>query len=276
MKKYFAILVFIILLWSLAGCSGEGNALKEDLNAVSQEDLSGSQEDLSGNCEADYEENSDDAENLVDTLDEEVVKTTEEIIDEQVEESVENVLEEPETTVAYTTDRVKVRQKPNTDCDVLGIMDVGEEIAVLGIEGDWSHVIAGGNDGYIKSEFLSENVPSLGNAQADTVQSDSTIAATPSVEAAVLPATTAVVDATTTPTVDTSPSGGDSNFNTYNNVEQQQTSAQYVLNTNTKKVHYPSCKSVPKISPKNYAVSSEPFSVLEQNGYTSCGNCHAH
>lgn len=41
-----------------------------------------------------------------------------------------------------------------------------------------------------------------------------------------------------------------SNFNTYDNPEQQQTSAAYVLNTNTQKFHYPSCKSVKNCSAK--------------------------
>lgn len=68
-------------------------------------------------------------------------------------------------------------------------------------------------------------------------------------------------------------SGDGSNFNTYNNVEQQNTSADYVLNTKSKKIHYPGCKSVPKISPNNYATSNLSVEELRTQGYSTCGNC---
>lgn len=67
--------------------------------------------------------------------------------------------------------------------------------------------------------------------------------------------------------------GGTSNFDAHNNPEQQNTEDTWVLNTNSKKIHYPSCKSVPKIAPKNYATSSESLDELINRGYTTCGNC---
>jgi len=63
------------------------------------------------------------------------------------------------------------------------------------------------------------------------------------------------------------------NFDTYDNVEQQNTTEQWVLNTNSKKIHYPSCKSVKKISPKNYSTSSLSLEELKIQGYTTCGQC---
>lgn len=71
----------------------------------------------------------------------------------------------------------------------------------------------------------------------------------------------------------TTVSNGGSNFNTYNNAEQQNTEDTWVLNTNSKKIHYPHCKSVPKIAPKNYSTSSESLDELKARGYTTCGNC---
>lgn len=70
------------------------------------------------------------------------------------------------------------------------------------------------------------------------------------------------------------PSGGNSNFNSHDNPEQQQTSASYVLNTNTGKFHNPSCKSVAKIAPQNYATSNSSRDELIAQGYSPCGNCH--
>ena len=67
--------------------------------------------------------------------------------------------------------------------------------------------------------------------------------------------------------------GGDSNFNTYDNASQQQTEATYVLNTSTKKIHYPSCSSVKKIAPKNYSTSNSSVDELISQGYSTCGNC---
>lgn len=68
--------------------------------------------------------------------------------------------------------------------------------------------------------------------------------------------------------------GNGENFNTYNNADQQQTSASYVLNTNTHKFHYPSCKSVKKIAPQNYSTSNSSRDELIAQGYDPCGNCH--
>lgn len=68
--------------------------------------------------------------------------------------------------------------------------------------------------------------------------------------------------------------GKGSNFDTYDNPEQQQTEATFVLNTNSKKFHDPGCKSVKKIAPKNYATSSSSASGLIAQGYSPCKNCH--
>ena len=46
----------------------------------------------------------------------------------------------------------------------------------------------------------------------------------------------------------------------------------YVLNTNTKKIHYPSCNSVEKIKPKNYATTDDYNSAIAQ-GYVPCKRC---
>ena len=68
--------------------------------------------------------------------------------------------------------------------------------------------------------------------------------------------------------------GDAGNFDTWNNPEQQQTTAEWVLNTNTKKIHYPSCSSVEKIAPQNYSTSNLSESELISQGYTVCKRCH--
>lgn len=74
-------------------------------------------------------------------------------------------------------------------------------------------------------------------------------------------------------TDESSNSGNGNSFNTYNNAEQQQTSDTYVLNTNTMKIHRPSCYSVKKIAPGNYSTSNLSIEELEAQGYSRCGNC---
>lgn len=55
---------------------------------------------------------------------------------------------------------------------------------------------------------------------------------------------------------------------------QQTTEVTYVLNTNTHKFHYPSCKDVKKIKEKNYATTSAGRDDVIAQGYSPCGHCH--
>ena len=57
--------------------------------------------------------------------------------------------------------------------------------------------------------------------------------------------------------------------------EPDNTEYEYVLNTNTKKIHYPDCSSVSRMSEKNKAFYTGPIADLINNqGYTPCGTCH--
>lgn len=48
----------------------------------------------------------------------------------------------------------------------------------------------------------------------------------------------------------------------------------YVLNTNTKKFHYPSCRSVKQMSEKNKSFYTGTREEVINMGYDLCGNCH--
>ena len=75
---------------------------------------------------------------------------------------------------------------------------------------------------------------------------------------------------------------GDSSFNgTTTEIESSQTqtenkteSATYILNTNTKKFHYPTCSSVSRMSEKNKETYNGSRDDLISQGYDPCGNCH--
>ena len=68
--------------------------------------------------------------------------------------------------------------------------------------------------------------------------------------------------------------GNEDNFYTWNNPEQQQTTAAHVLNIKSLKIHKPSCREVPKIAPQNYLESNASDGDLFAQGYTYCGVCY--
>lgn len=47
----------------------------------------------------------------------------------------------------------------------------------------------------------------------------------------------------------------------------------YILNTSTKKIHYPNCKSVKQMKEKNKKTTTESRDSLISQGYSPCGNC---
>lgn len=47
----------------------------------------------------------------------------------------------------------------------------------------------------------------------------------------------------------------------------------YILNTNTMKIHRPSCSSVKKMADKNKAETDKAIQELEKEGYSPCKNC---
>ena len=73
--------------------------------------------------------------------------------------------------------------------------------------------------------------------------------------------------------IDSKTKGNADNFDKYDNPEQQDTSASWVLNNGSMKIHYPSCKDVRKIKPDNYATSNLSLQDLQSQGYSTCGHC---
>lgn len=146
-----------------------------------------------------------------------------------------------ETLVAeqtmYSIDNVNIRAAMSTDSEILGSLAIGDKVEVISEEGDWAKILYNGATAYVAARFLSDSQP------VQEVQN-------------------------------TGGSGDGSNFNTYDNEEQQQTAASYVLNTSSRKIHYPSCHSVKKIAPHNYATSNSSRDSLIAQGYSPCGNCH--
>ena len=56
--------------------------------------------------------------------------------------------------------------------------------------------------------------------------------------------------------------------------EEDGTTITYVLNTNTKKFHYPDCYSVDQMKDKNKLIEETTREALIERGYDPCGNCN--
>ncbi len=54
-----------------------------------------------------------------------------------------------------TTDTLRVRQEPNTECDILALMPKGEEVEVMEDLGEWLKVTVDSEVGYVSSDYVS-------------------------------------------------------------------------------------------------------------------------
>lgn len=70
-------------------------------------------------------------------------------------------------------------------------------------------------------------------------------------------------------------SGWEGNYPYVDGFTADPSGCRYVVNTNTGKVHRPSCASVKDMASDNTRYYSGSFSDLTNAGYSSCGRCHA-
>ena len=59
-----------------------------------------------------------------------------------------------EMTYMWTTDGVNLRSEPNTDCDVVTVLEMGTQVRMLGEEDGWVKVSYNDQEGYIRADFL--------------------------------------------------------------------------------------------------------------------------
>ena len=59
-----------------------------------------------------------------------------------------------EMTSMWTTDGVNLRSEPNTDCDVVTILEMGTQVRMIGEEDGWVKVSYNDQEGYIRADFL--------------------------------------------------------------------------------------------------------------------------
>lgn len=59
-------------------------------------------------------------------------------------------------TILRTTDDVRLRREPNTDCEVITVIDSGTMLEMLGEETGWAFVDYQGQTGYVSKDYLEE------------------------------------------------------------------------------------------------------------------------
>ena len=52
---------------------------------------------------------------------------------------------------------VRIRKTPSTDAEVLEVLATGDEVQILGKEGEWYKISAKGFTGYVSQSFISTN-----------------------------------------------------------------------------------------------------------------------
>lgn len=64
-------------------------------------------------------------------------------------------VEEPHV-IMRTTDDLRLRKEPNTDCEVITVLDKGTNLELLGEENGWAFVDVQGQTGYVSMDYLEE------------------------------------------------------------------------------------------------------------------------
>lgn len=70
-------------------------------------------------------------------------------------EAREYAKEVSSTIATCTTTTLRVREQPNTECEILALMPEGEEVEVIEDLGDWLKVSVDSEEGYVSAEYVS-------------------------------------------------------------------------------------------------------------------------
>lgn len=88
-----------------------------------------------------------------------VTQQTQSQMQDTTQNDVIDVPDTQDTQVAemmymWTTDGVNLRSEPNTDCDVVTVLEMGTQVRMIGEEDGWVKVSYNDQEGYIRADFL--------------------------------------------------------------------------------------------------------------------------
>lgn len=72
--------------------------------------------------------------------------------------------------VLRTTSDVRLRSEPNTDCEVITVLDAGTMLEMLGEEPGWALVDYQGQTGYVSTDYVEEVTGAESGGEADDAE----------------------------------------------------------------------------------------------------------
>ena len=102
-------------------------------------------------------------------------ETTQTESEENTDEELSTLQDYGTTATLYASDNVNVRLDPSTDSDdnIMGSLEKGDSVTVIGETSKWFKVNIGGNIGYISKEFLVSQPVQETDSSETTAQTDS-------------------------------------------------------------------------------------------------------
>ncbi len=65
-------------------------------------------------------------------------------------------VKEPDVIMQTTADDLRLRKEPNTDCEVITVLEKGTKLELLSQEDGWAFVDCQGQTGYVSMDYLEE------------------------------------------------------------------------------------------------------------------------
>ncbi|WP_236354820.1 N-acetylmuramoyl-L-alanine amidase [Konateibacter massiliensis] len=170
MRKYWGIVAVMCMILAFAGCSAaqtkgeagtqadvteQASAANADTDEQKTNDAAGTDADLTEGAG----EESAEAENA------EEESAREEEASDDTNEQEADILSQMEFTsteeVVYVASNVNLRTLPSTESEILTVLSRGTELVRTGISNEWSKVTYGDLEGYVASEYLATEEPTL-------------------------------------------------------------------------------------------------------------------
>ena len=160
-KIAYAVPVLLALAIAFSGCS-KNEKETEYVEQEALEDTVVSQNSKEGDS---FESDEDSATDKSDINSEDIGETTKAEgadksddsdvdADNQSDSMTGSTVDNNESDIVITTDKVRVRKGPSLEADTYTLADVGETFTRIAIEGEWSKVQYDGGEYYIFSEYL--------------------------------------------------------------------------------------------------------------------------
>lgn len=147
---------------TLAGCGGrsvssvdENDSTISSIASAASEDTMSEAGSISGNGVIAAQEIDPSA--VTPSVSGDSVSSNDSSVSSNSSESTESTTE---SSTGYTSAGVNMRSDADQDSDVVNTIEKGEEVKVLGTKDGWTHVEYDGDEGYVKSTYISSTRPS--------------------------------------------------------------------------------------------------------------------